>query len=188
VTCADNRPTQCLSCPAGSSLSGTTCVADFSCSSTLSCTDCGNGFNKVLIGGACQDCDTIDNCIQCSSAASSVCARCSNGYFVNSDSTCTACSANCNACTSSFLCTTCSDGYTLATGQDQGQCLACVSPCATCQGSSTYCLSCVDGYTKSSWKCRRNKYVRFQLVIKTDFTTFFSGVDNLIAALLTAIG
>jgi hypothetical protein len=47
----------------------------------------------------------------------------------------------------------------LASGKDQGQCLACVSPCATCQGSPNYCLSCVDGYTKKSWKCQSNQYV-----------------------------
>jgi hypothetical protein len=53
----DNQPDQCLSCAAGSTLAGTTCAGDFSCSSTQTCSDCGNGFNKILIGGVCLDCD-----------------------------------------------------------------------------------------------------------------------------------
>jgi len=107
---------------------------------------------------------------------------------VSSDFTCSVCGANCKACTSSSLCSICSEGYTLASGVDQGRCLACVSPCATCQGSSNYCLSCVDGYTRTSWKCQNNRNVQFAFTLDTTPAAFLPKIDTFVATLLSILG
>jgi hypothetical protein len=188
ITCLDNQPTKCLSCYYGSTLTGNTCVFDTSCNSTSSCTDCGQGLNLYLDGTNCMTCPTITNCLQCSSSDVAKCARCDNGYFLDSTYTCTQCQTQCTACLSTDICTGCATGYTLLSGVSSGSCIACSSPCVTCQGSSTYCLSCADGYTKKSWKCQRNKHVGFSFVLDGDPTAVLAAIDGIVTSLLTGMG
>jgi hypothetical protein len=187
-TCADNQPTVCLSCYAGTNLTGTTCVFDTTCNGTVgTCTDCGQGLNLYLDSSKkCVSCPNITNCIQCSTTAFSSCALCATGYFVDSSSGCTQCPTACTSCLSTIACTTCAAGYTIISG-NTGTCVACSSPCATCQGAATQCLSCIDGHTKQSWRCVRNRRVEFVFVMGGTVANFVAVVADFQAFIIAKL-
>lgn len=179
ATCADNQPSVCTSCYNGVLTSGK-CVLDVSCNANSSCTDCGTGLNYVFLAGQCLSCAEIANCIQCSPVNTLVCDICAQGYFKDGTTGCTACPSTCTSCVSATLCVSCAIGYSLAQDQTQGSCLQCVSPCATCIGSPTYCTSCVSGFTKQGWKCQNNTYVGFTLVLNTLATNVLGNIDTIV--------
>lgn len=84
-------------------------------------------------------------------------------YKVNS--TCTPCSIPCATCISSLICLSCSVGYfsngscltTCPNGTFQDStnnlCSNCDSKCASCEGSSTYCLFCNSPYLLFGSSC-----------------------------------
>jgi len=188
ATCADNQPSTCLSCYKGATLVGTTCQFDLLCNSNSSCTDCGQGLGYVLAGSNCIQCSTISNCLQCNSINTQQCSICRNGFYVNSSSLCSPCMANCLQCISGDLCTACALGYTLPDGQNQGQCLQCQSPCATCLGIPTYCTSCISGYTKKSWKCQSNIYLKFRITLNDIPANILNDIDNIVQHILRGCG
>lgn len=87
----------------------------------------------------------LSNCRGCSSQANAVCVSCGQGFFVNQNQVCQACTPFCLTCTS-LGCNTCNPGYTLtSTFTCQPNCK---SPCATCSSSNIRsCTSCLAGYT-----------------------------------------
>ena len=100
ATCTDNKPTQCLSCFGGSSLSGKTCLQDLSCNTYNNCTSCGQGNGYILLGANCYQCGSIKNCIQCRTTNINACSLCENGYYINSADTCSTCPSKCTSCIS----------------------------------------------------------------------------------------
>ncbi|KAL4470382.1 hypothetical protein ABPG74_011993 [Tetrahymena malaccensis] len=90
-------------------------------------------------------------------------STCNTGYFQNQQTnTCDNCSSNCDSCSNSQFCNTCSSGYSLLQvsstqsecvqqssvvpgfyfDQNSQQFLKCSSSCVTCQNSSQFCTSC----------------------------------------------
>ena len=125
ATCADNQPSVCQSCYSGAYLNGSTCILNTTCNTDLSCTDCGQGLGYVLVGSQCVQCTGISNCLQCNAGNTQQCAKCLNGYYLDSTYLCQACPSSCITCNSADVCTGCVVGYTLAQNQTEGQCLAC---------------------------------------------------------------
>ncbi len=68
--------------------------------------------------------------------------------------------------------------------KNEGSCLACVSPCATCEGSPKYCTSCVDGYTRRKWKCQNNLFVGFRFTLDDTVENILADIDTIVDALL----
>ena len=67
-----------------------------------------------------------------------------SGYYLSNTSNpqCIACSQNnCQICTNSSACDSCSNGYYLT----NGTCTACLSGCESCS-NSTVCSDCFEGY------------------------------------------
>jgi hypothetical protein len=188
ATCVDNQPSSCLSCYAGAILVGSTCQLTLTCNSDSSCTDCGQGLGYALVASRCVQCSNISSCLQCDSNNVDNCAVCLNGYYVNSSSLCSSCSANCLQCLSADLCFACAIGYTLADGQSQGQCLKCQSPCETCLGIASYCTSCVTGFTKKGWKCQNNTYVKFKFTLNDVPLNVLNNIDALVQQILRTCG
>lgn len=176
----------CLSCYSGAIFNSTTstCGLNTTCNSDSSCTDCGVGFNYILVGSTCMDCPTIENCIQCSTANTQNCKYCKQGLYPNTTGGCSACSSNCTACISSTICSSCVSGFTLPQDQTSGSCLACSSPCLTCIGASTSCSSCIDGFTKKGWKCLNNTYLGFTIVLNAEPAYVLNNIDSIINGLL----
>lgn len=127
LSCLDNQPTMCTSCPYSSTVSNNACAPSFACNADESCEDCSYGLNYYWAlssngGGVCLECPSIDNCIQCDEYNTYECAICANGYYIDDDGSCTACSSNCTACWSDDICTGCKPGWTLRKGQTEGRC------------------------------------------------------------------
>jgi hypothetical protein len=146
-----------------------TCQFDLACKATLSCLNCGQGFNLVLLpkltGATCLACPFIANCSQCDYVNSYRCAICREGHFVDQNGYCSPCNDSCSACHSSLICTLCAPGYTLVAGLQEGLCLKCVSPCATCWGSPTHCTSCIASFTMLGRACRSDSRFDFQFTL-----------------------
>lgn len=86
----------------------------------------------------------LSNCRGCSSQANAVCVTCGQGFYLNAQQVCQACTQYCLVC-SSVGCSQCQVGYTLA--PDFTCTLNCKPPCATCSSTSnTVCTSCLAGY------------------------------------------
>jgi len=189
ATCADNKPTVCLSCYGGAIYNSAnyTCSINITCNTDSSCTSCASGFNYIFVTSIykCLACPSIDNCIQCSGTTSSLCVICNLGFYVNGTGGCSNCSTNCTACQSSTICTSCAVGYTLPMDQSSGSCLPCTSPCVTCIGASTFCSSCITGFSKVGWKCLNNTYVGFTIVLNADPSYVLTNVDSIINGLLS---
>ena len=71
--------------------------------------------------------------------------NCGQGFFLNTQSVCQACSSFCLVC-NALGCTQCQPGYSLS---QSFTCLPnCISPCATCSANNNAaCTSCLAGYT-----------------------------------------
>jgi hypothetical protein len=78
----------------------------------------------------------VNSSLSCSKCNASACLTCQN-----SDSFCLICSSGKSLYNNTCL-SVCPTGYYSLSGQ----CLACVSPCATCSGTGSTCLSCVSNY------------------------------------------
>jgi cysteine-rich repeat protein len=92
---------------------------------------------------------------------------CLTGYYFNSPArncvSCVTLSPSCNSCSSSNICLSCSNGFSLLTGMcicpscnyidiATGTCLPCPATCPTC-ASLTSCSSCISGYSLSATTC-----------------------------------
>lgn len=142
VTCTNANDSQCASCGAGSFLASGACQA---CATTCApgqfeSTACGGTTDR-----ACTACTAIANCasgLTCTTAANQQCATCAAGhYLVNgaadtcaacstcgqgqyvsaacaatADAECSACDANCVACSGPNACTACAQGYVVNAG------------------------------------------------------------------------
>lgn len=111
---------------------------------TDSCVVCPFGyFNE---GTKCTSCIT-SNCARCSNAAT--CTICKDGYYLASPTTCTKCTNGRAKCSSADFALSCASGYTsIETDNSLGSlnCVACTSPCKTCNSDPEQCDSCVSGY------------------------------------------
>lgn len=77
--------------------------------------ECKTGYgNDPTNGGACAPCTAASNCATCTATAA-VCQTCNTGYYVDSNSVCSKCVANCVDCASATKCTACASDYTLNT-------------------------------------------------------------------------
>ena len=192
LTCADNNPSYCLSCPVNAEAVNGACVANFTCNSTSTCTDCGYGLNYIFAPistttAVCAPCPDLPNCIQCDDVDNYVCSICKNGYYLNDNLACSACNSNCTSCWSDTICTGCAPGWTLKKGQTEGRCRACESPCLTCKGKTKYCTSCVAGFTRFGWKCRNNTGTSFTFVLSIAPSVFLGDIDNFVCRILEVL-
>ena len=142
-TYPDNATMNCTSC-------FTNC---FSCSSTTRCNICKSGYYLLAVQGA-----NANECV----------TSCPPGYYNNITTlSCSSCSNNCETCTSSNVCTDCTNNYYLyATNSST----TCVSNCPTnyfnptildgsgsCGRCASYCYSCSDAQTCT--ECISSSYV-----------------------------
>ncbi|KAL4490890.1 hypothetical protein ABPG72_008626 [Tetrahymena utriculariae] len=79
------------------------------------------------------------NCKTCYGNLSSNCCTCSQGYYLQEQSSCIQCSDNCLECTGADQCQNCSDGFY----NENGKCKQCDSTCAICKENGV-CIKCVD--------------------------------------------
>ena len=137
----------------------------------LKCDECSS--SDVYLSSderSCKTCRSKENgCLICSdNEEQTTCDKCSYGYGLLSDSTCSKWSDNfgegCTSCSTSpfdfiFYCTSCSDSYTL--GND-GKCKHCVNDanligCKSCEAlgiNGFKCLSCLDNYILIDGRCQ----------------------------------
>lgn len=149
LTCSG--PSTCTRCNSNLYLDGTSklCVACtltgcLNCYNNSACLNCLTGYYLVNTTLTCTRC-AIANCIDCNT--STTCQQCVETYYLTATFTCTACPANCLACTST-TCSRCRIGYySSGTG-----CLVCASPCVTCSAAGT-CSTCLPGYFFSAGTC-----------------------------------
>lgn len=59
------------------------------------------GYNCQACPDGCDNCDTNP----------ATCDTCSTGYYIDSSNLCLACPSNCLACSTPYVCTTCTPGY-----------------------------------------------------------------------------
>ncbi|ESU43224.1 Variant-specific surface protein, partial [Giardia duodenalis] len=150
---------KCTACNSGkkvkTALDGTTTCVDLD-------TECATGNTHFKDDGTstCLQCGDVskgvEHCETCTSA--NVCTRCLPGFFRASDTSCTACGANCATCTSAAIndCTACLPGYFLKTGSPN-ECVPCgdvdkggIEGCAECTFSTSLtCISCKPNYRQS---------------------------------------
>ena len=96
-----------------------------------------------LLNSACWLC--LADCLTCSKAYS--CSLCSDGFYLTSQSTCSACPvANCATCTSNGTCSLCNSGYYGATCSS-----ICGINCAICDQST--CYHCLATYLLGAAGC-----------------------------------
>lgn len=99
------------------------------------------------------------NCRSCSGVSPASCIDCGIGFYAALNKTCYACPKNCLTCTltsTDVACTSCVDGYSVATG---GSCVqTCTFPCATCSPDTpTHCVTCLLGYLPTgTFSCQNN--------------------------------
>lgn len=165
LKCSESLDTNCISCPANSSLS-----------STKACV-CNAGFYRDGICKACHA--TCYNCItysdtQCTackanarltSAASCVCK---DGYYPAPDaSNCPVCPIPCAKCNSPTVCTLCKSNATVS-----GLVCACLngfypnSSTWSCQPCDSRCLTCRAGTFRDCLSCKPNSSLVFLTAIK----------------------
>lgn len=188
ATCADNRPSRCLTCYTGAKLVDKKCVQDLSCNNDSSCTDCGQALGYYRVGSSCLPCPISANCLQCDMTSPQECLICENGFYVNTNMTCSKCNSQCIQCSSADICSACIIGFTLSANQTTGQCLACLFPCLTCIGIVDYCTSCATGFTKYGWKCVNNTKIKFTMTLTNTPEQTLSQVQDLTKSILRAAG
>ncbi|EAR85854.2 transmembrane protein, putative (macronuclear) [Tetrahymena thermophila SB210] len=125
------------------------------------CTQCIDGLYLMSTNLACiQSCPTFfylnsttNTCLPCAQNCkycqdNTTCLSCNQGYFIDSNNSCSRCDPDCHTCqnTSNF-CTSCYNQYYLTS---DNTCSQCDSSCRTCQNTSTYCTSCNNQYYLTS--------------------------------------
>lgn len=172
-TCAEGRPSTCLSCGTGFYLLNVTCkpcAANCAECTAAGCLTCSPGFFMTSEQTCALNC--ILPCATCSPTAPDQCESCIAGYTFDNvnkecvevitcpggcivcpmgyslkDGQCLACTKqNCQACDANALgtCFSCKPKFYL---KDDGTCGSCPSQCRTCL-SATGCSSCASGFTK----------------------------------------
>ena len=185
ATCSANDPNNCLSCTLGYVFDPTAsqnCRADLACNSSLSCSGCPPG--SVLSGTQCLTCN--QNCARYSQSNPSVCTSCLPNQFLTGSSQCQNCPSGCSSCLSSTICLSCANGYTSVVDTSDNsptQCIACLFPCATCQGSALNCLTCMTNYTLQSGKCISVFNFVFSVKLNVDPQTFYQNYIAFLTAL-----
>ncbi|KAH0569548.1 Cysteine-rich membrane protein 2 [Spironucleus salmonicida] len=175
TTCTGSEDTACQSCTNGNVQSGSTCATCVS-GQTTNCT-----------------CDSAENCSTCANDMSK-CATCINDYDPNGEtpcekckekffedtsatpSKCTSCSNNCTACTSSSVCTTCDDGFSLI----NNKCVACTESQATactCKAAKN-CQTCNSSEMGKCKTCIGNFDVNDGTPCQNCLVGFFKGGDS----------
>ena len=102
------------------------------------------------MNGGCVTCQSIPSCNYCLN--STVCLSCRSGYYLNSNNTCSMCTASlpgCIFCASSSTCRQCQAGYFLNAANQCQQCLNSIVGCLSCL-NSTQCIECDGGYYLST--------------------------------------
>lgn len=182
ATCASNSPSTCESCLYGyvlNSSSSSCSVNVTTCNDNKDCDYCAFGYVLTSSSTAtvrqvtCEQCNSNSNCQRCTSTNVAQCTSCYGGNYLNSNSVCVSCPDGCLECTSQADCFACDTGYVPQTTQtvfatnglslSPMTCVACESPCATCNGNPKSCLSCVSGYTFKGAKCVTN--FNFQVAV-----------------------
>lgn len=187
-TCSTVNPAKCTNCIAGYSYNdvSNTCNQILTCSGGCSVCPLGYSLNQ----GQCVSC-TTSQCQTCNPTNPDQCYSCLPGFYLNSNSQCTACPSSCATCLTGNGCLTCASGYTTLANAPITpggyQCIACDSPCATCINTPDYCTSCVDGYQFFGWKCAQSFYFGFSLTLLTTLSTFNQNYYSFILALTGAI-
>lgn len=133
-------------------------------------------------------CPASLNCLQCDMTNPQECSICANGYFINSNLTCSKCSSKCIQCSSADLCSACKIGFTLPANQSLGQCLTCRFPCLTCIGVDDYCTSCTTGFTRNGWKCVNNTKIKFAMTLTDNPEQTLGKIQDLTKQILKAAG
>jgi proprotein convertase subtilisin/kexin type 5 len=161
LTCSIN-PLNCLSCPSGLALYGSTCV--LACPANGYYLDNTTG-NCIACRSPCLNCLSISTCLSCLTGylQNNTClSNCPTKYYSEtSNNTCVACINNCLTCASTTICQSCLSGYYLyqsscvitcpnlyyqiVTQSNNGLCSPCLLPCANCL-SSVLCLTCQTGF------------------------------------------
>ena len=175
ANCVDN-PTKCTTCQTGYGYN----------SATFACATCGTTtfLNLALAVPTCDSCaapcttcvTTANTCTACLTnygffAATSTCATCTAGTFLNTTvavPTCDPCTSPCATCSGTATqCSTCVAGYGyFAATQTCQQCTvagtflnaavspptcdACSAPCGNCTDNPTKCTTCQTGYGYNS--------------------------------------
>lgn len=143
ATC-NQKKDSCLTCMAGYTKQGNTCVeiCDKNCKKCEKpCSNCNDGF--LLSGGKCFQCD--NSCQTCKNYVYE-CTSCRNTHLLNGKDCEPKCIENCKDCEKP--CTECEDGYF----PWLGSCSRCPENCATCDNLFT-CKSCVADYALQDNDC-----------------------------------
>ena len=104
------------------------------------CQTCEENYYLDETAETCEDC--VNGCKLCNNPTK--CEECKEGFFKNSEGTCTACPNNCRQRASdNCQCEICEDNYFLNKTQ---QCEKCDDSCKTCVDNKDKCLSCNTSY------------------------------------------
>lgn len=147
LTCSASNTSKCTSCSYGSLITNGVCQIGcplncLSCSNTTFCSVCQQGYSANSMG-VCLPC--LTNCRYCSSQANAICINCGEGFYLNPNGACVACSSPyCLTCTN-LGCSVCMQGFYL---NSQFSCVrVCSPPCATCAAfNPSACSTCLAGY------------------------------------------
>jgi uncharacterized repeat protein (TIGR02543 family) len=152
----------CSKCKSGYVLNNGECVTKTcsipNCAICLDgiCTRCNAGYK--LENGNCVKVSntpcTAANCKTCADNTLNKCSVCNDGYKLNSNGTCTKCSAisYCEEKDANCNCTKCKTGYYLNSNNKCSKCTK--SGCNKCD-STGKCAECKDGYTLVDGSCTR---------------------------------
>ncbi|EAS01190.2 LA domain protein (macronuclear) [Tetrahymena thermophila SB210] len=138
----------CTSCLDGYSLiSGQCQLCQFPCSTCASgnvnlCLSCSGNYYLDTILNICSICS--NNCVSCVSQSN--CSKCQNGYILDANNQCIACSQTCKTCSNQFnQCLSCFDGYYF--DNLNKVCSPCIPGCKQCNNlTSCNVGQCFDPY------------------------------------------
>jgi len=182
--CVNGQPETCASaCWSGYTFDAATssCLPDLSCNTGSTCSSCPVGYSLTGTAGSgdCDECTAGANCRNCEDGDTSVCEQAKFGFYLDDSDVPTACPTECASCDNEEVCTSCVDGYF----REEGECLACESPCTTCRKSADLCMSCETDYVLVGWKCIFSQYVEYTLTLDTTMIAFIEQYEAVKAAL-----